>query len=109
MTEATPPLRKLYPWFTVLGLVVGGLVIAALHCPVLADPFYGGGAGLLLSTLKRHYKPPRAGERPLIGRLALHAESIEFPHPVTGAPLTIQAPLPNDFAVALKYLRKFAA
>ncbi len=83
--------------------------LAALHCPVLADPFYGGGAGLLLSTLKRHYKPPRAGERPLIGRLALHAESIEFPHPVTGASLTIQAPLPNDFAVALKYLRKFAA
>ena len=31
MTEATPPLRKLYPWFTVLGLLVGGLVIAAFY------------------------------------------------------------------------------
>ncbi len=31
MTEATPPLRKLYPWFTVLGLLVGGLVIVAFY------------------------------------------------------------------------------
>ncbi|MCX6995720.1 MAG: RluA family pseudouridine synthase [Kiritimatiellaeota bacterium] len=83
--------------------------LAALRCPVLGDPFYGGGAGLLLSALKPHYKPPREGERPLIGRLALHAESLALPHPGTGELLTIRAPLPNDFAVALKYLRRFAA
>ena len=82
--------------------------LAALRCPVLADPFYGGGVGLMLSSLKPHYKPPREGERPLIGRLALHLESIAVPHPGASGRLTIRAPLPNDFAVALKYLRRFA-
>ena len=31
MNGETPSLRKLYPWFTVLGLVVGGLVIVAFY------------------------------------------------------------------------------
>jgi hypothetical protein len=30
-------------------------------------------------------------------------------HPTTKEPLTIAAPLPHEFEVALKYLRKFAA
>ena len=50
-----------------------------------------------------------AAEHPLLGRLALHAERLTVAHPVTGARIEFVAPLPKDFTVALKYLRKFAA
>jgi 23S rRNA-/tRNA-specific pseudouridylate synthase len=69
---------------------------------------YGDGRPLLLSALKRGYVPPREGEHPLIGRLALHARRLELEHPVTGAPLSIEAPLPNEFTVAAKYLDRYA-
>ena len=77
--------------------------------PILNDPFYGDGVTtLLLSQLKRGYKG-RVDEKPLIGRLALHASEITIKHPVTKEPFTIKTGLPNEFEVALKYLRKFAA
>jgi 23S rRNA pseudouridine1911/1915/1917 synthase len=77
--------------------------------PLVADPDRGG-AGLLLSELKRDYVPKKdQPERPLIGRPALHLESIRCTHPVNGSQLDISAPPPNDLAVALKYLRQFAA
>lgn len=82
-----------------------------LGCPVLADPLYGDGRPLLLSEFKRGYKRPAAGEaeRPLLARLALHAEQLAFAHPLTGAAVTIAAPLPEDFELALKMLRRHAA
>ncbi|MBL9214702.1 MAG: RluA family pseudouridine synthase [Opitutaceae bacterium] len=80
--------------------------LAAGGTPLLNDPFYGNETVLLLSELKRGYKG-REDEKPLIGRLALHAGELTFRHPVTREPLTVVSPLPNDFAVALKYLRKF--
>ena len=81
--------------------------LAAAGAPVLNDPFYGDPEILLvLSDLKRRYKG-RAEEKPLIGRLALHASELTLTHPVTREPLTIRAPLPHEFEVALKYLRKF--
>ncbi len=77
--------------------------------PILNDPFYGDGVTtLLLSQLKRGYKG-RVDEKPLIARLALHASEITIKHPVTKEPFTIKTGLPNEFEVALKYLRKFAA
>jgi len=82
--------------------------LSASGTPVLNDPLYGDDTRLLLSDLKRGYKG-RADERPLIARLALHAHQLTFTHPLTRAPLTLTAPLPRDFEVALKYLRKFAA
>lgn len=76
---------------------------------IVADPLYGRPEGILLSELKRKYKPSRSHEeRPLISRLVLHAERLTITHPRTRQPLEIVAPLPKDFAVALKYLRKFA-
>lgn len=76
--------------------------------PILNDPFYGDGVTeLRLSRLKRGYKG-RADEKPLITRLALHASRLTVKHPVSREPLTIEAPLPNEFEVALKYLRRFA-
>lgn len=82
--------------------------LAAHDLPVLGDPLYGRGAELRLSDLKRGYKG-REDERPLIDRLALHASELTIVHPLTREPITVSAGLSNDFAVALKYLRKFAA
>jgi 23S rRNA pseudouridine1911/1915/1917 synthase len=48
----------------------------------VADPLYGGA--------------PAAG----LQRQALHAARLAFAHPVTGAPLAFQAPLPADLAAA---------
>ncbi len=84
------------------------LHLASVGSPLLADPLYSDGQPLLLSKLKSGYKfKSGEEERPLLARVALHAESLELIHPVTGAPLTIRAELPKDFEVALKYLRRF--
>jgi 23S rRNA-/tRNA-specific pseudouridylate synthase len=81
--------------------------LAAAGAPILNDPFYGDlEIRLLLSELKRRYKG-RAEEKPLIARLALHASGLTLKHPDTREPVTLTAPLPHEFAVALKYLRKF--
>ena len=78
------------------------------HC-IVADALYGSADGIFLSELKRKFKHSGSGpERPLIGRLALHAERLTVAHPVTKQPVEIVAPLPHDFEVALKYLRKFS-
>lgn len=82
--------------------------LAAIGAPVLNDPFYGDpDATLLLSELKRRYKG-RDKEKPLIGRLALHAHELTFTHPVTGEPVTVRSGIPHEFEVALKYLRRYA-
>lgn len=81
--------------------------LAAAGAPILNDPFYGDPTVvLLLSELKRRYKG-RDEEKPLITRLALHASGLVISHPVTREPMTLSSPLPKEFEVALKYLRKF--
>jgi 23S rRNA-/tRNA-specific pseudouridylate synthase len=83
--------------------------LAAAGAPILNDSFYGHPDVVLrLSDFKRSYKG-RDEEKPLIGRLALHASELTLKHPVTREPLTLRAALPREFEVALKYLRKFAA
>lgn len=82
--------------------------LAAAGAPIVRDDFYGTpGIELKLSNLKRGYKG-RDDEKPLVDRLALHATELTFTHPVTREPLTIRTPLPREFEIALKYLRKFA-
>jgi 23S rRNA pseudouridine1911/1915/1917 synthase len=66
--------------------------LAAIGHPIVADAQYGRGS--------------REPQIP-IDRQALHAESISFRHPVTGEPLVVSAPLPDDFAAALSWLREF--
>jgi 23S rRNA pseudouridine1911/1915/1917 synthase len=81
--------------------------LAAIGSPVLNDPLYGDhGSKLLLSGLKRHYKG-RDEEKPLISRMALHAGGLGFIHPEGRGPVEVEAPLPPEFGIALKYLRKF--
>lgn len=82
--------------------------LAAAGAPILYDPFYGNPDVVLkLSDLKRGFKG-RDEERPLIGRLALHASELTLKHPLTREPITLQSPLPKEFEVALKHLRRFA-
>lgn len=83
--------------------------LAAAGAPVLNDAPYGDPSSrLLLSDMKRGYKGVKT-EKPLLSRLGLHAASLGFIHPGTQEPMDIAAPLPHEFEVALKYLRKFAA
>ncbi len=57
--------------------------LAHLGAPLLGDPKYGGAR--------------MVGSIPVL-RVMLHAARLELPHPVTGAPLCFEAPVPEDFA-----------
>jgi 23S rRNA pseudouridine1911/1915/1917 synthase len=57
--------------------------LQAIGHPVAGDPDYGG--------------PETLG----LERQFLHAARLAFPHPVTGAPLDVESPLPGDLAAAL--------
>jgi 23S rRNA pseudouridine955/2504/2580 synthase/23S rRNA pseudouridine1911/1915/1917 synthase len=87
--------------------------LASIGVPLLVDPLYnhkpsGTPAGLFLSSFKRDYRPkPRDEERPLIGRLTLHAHKLRFKN-LDGAPVELTADLPKDFRAAINMLSKYA-
>ena len=64
--------------------------------PLLGDALYGAGR-----------KPKGLADmaQDFIGRQALHAWTLSFPHPRTGKTLHVEAPLPEDFTAALELLR----
>jgi len=72
-----------------------------LRHPIVGDPLYGG-----------PLKLPRGATEDLVaslrgfGRQALHAEVLEFQHPVTGAQVRVEAPLPKDMLGLLRVLRE---
>ncbi len=68
--------------------------MAAIGHPVVGDPVYGTGFRTRASRLP---EAPRALVAAL-GRQALHAAVLGFDHPVTGATLRFEAPLPPDLA-----------
>jgi 23S rRNA pseudouridine1911/1915/1917 synthase len=72
--------------------------LAALGCPVLADPVYSRGVGDLV---RRH-----PGLAPFCGRQLLHARRLTIKHPDTGRPLTFRAPWPPDFLGLWRELRR---
>jgi len=83
--------------------------LRSVRLPIVGDKLYHG-APLKLSSLKRRYIIKEGEvEKPLISRVALHAEGLDLPHPVTGEAVTIKSPWPKDFAVAVKYLQRFAS
>ena len=76
--------------------------------PPVGDAYYGGSL-LMLSRLKKNYRPRRDGtEKPLLDRAALHYAKLSFAHPFTGDAVEIECRLAKDMEVALKYLRKYA-
>jgi 23S rRNA pseudouridine955/2504/2580 synthase/23S rRNA pseudouridine1911/1915/1917 synthase len=78
--------------------------------PLAIDPLYNPNAPpLLLSTLKRDYRPTRGetDERPLIARLTLHAEKLRFKD-LSGADVELIAPPPKDFRATINQLSKLS-
>jgi 23S rRNA pseudouridine1911/1915/1917 synthase len=75
------------------------LHLSHIKYPIVGDPVYGGRFGL-----------PRGATQPLIDTLraferqALHAATLGFEHPRTGKMLTLQSPVPADFARLLAVL-----
>jgi len=71
-----------------------------LKHPILGDPLYGGplklpkGASDELIAVLRAFR-----------RQALHAETLEFVHPITGTPVRCTAPVPEDMRRLLQALR----
>lgn len=83
--------------------------LSAIGHTLAVDRLYGGGTTLRLSEIKREYRAKKhEAEKPLMSRLTLHAESLEFRDPRTGELKRASAPLPKDFTIALKMLRKYA-
>jgi RluA family pseudouridine synthase len=76
--------------------------------PLVVDPLYGRRKAFALSEFKSGYrKKPGRVEPALIDRLSLHASQITFP--VVGESersVSVDAPLPRDFARVLKQLAK---
>jgi 23S rRNA pseudouridine1911/1915/1917 synthase len=70
--------------------------LAAIGHPVTGDPQYGrpGGAG------------PGPGRRHGLARQFLHATRLAFDHPVSGEPVDVVSPLPEDLATALERARR---
>ena len=68
--------------------------------PIIGDSLYGGALKL-----------PKGATEELVGglrgfkRQALHAEVLEFAHPITGQPVRAEAPVPDDMQALLKVLR----
>lgn len=73
--------------------------LAHIHHPVVGDPLYGTrmrfpvNASDYLRTVLQQFK-----------RQALHACTLSFVHPLTEKELTLEAPLPDDFASLLNAL-----
>ncbi len=78
----------------------------SLGHPLAVDPEYTHKESLFLSEFKRGYKG-KAGEKPLLGRLSLHAWTLSCKEPGSDAVVRFEAPLPKDFEVTLKQLRKY--
>jgi len=79
--------------------------LALLGTPITGDIEYGG-KPFLLSSLKRGYKGGKEGEeRPLMGRMALHAQKITFSG-LEGQSVSCEASYPRDFKALLNQLRR---
>ncbi len=76
--------------------------------PIVCDPIYGDGKPFLLSALKKKFNLSKKeeAERPLMGRLALHAHRLCF-RDLTGNRIELEAPLHKDMRAMLQQLRKF--
>jgi 23S rRNA pseudouridine1911/1915/1917 synthase len=82
--------------------------LRAIGFPLAVDPIYGSPHGVMLSEFKRGYHAKRGvSEKPLIGRLPLHCESLVFPIPDTEETLEVTSEVPKDVRILLEKLKKW--
>jgi len=73
------------------------LHLAHIGHALAADPVYGNGSPVKLSTYKGDYRLKRGRvERPLLSRTGLHAWRLCLIHPHSGRPQEFEAPLAKD-------------
>jgi 23S rRNA pseudouridine1911/1915/1917 synthase len=73
--------------------------------PIVADKMYAGRTKLTLGDIAGADVPE--ADRSLIERQALHAYTLSLTHPLTGEPMTLTAPLPDDIGATVHMLRKY--
>jgi 23S rRNA pseudouridine1911/1915/1917 synthase len=73
--------------------------MAHLKHPIIGDPLYGGPL-----KLPKGATPELVDALRGFRRQALHAETLEFTHPLTGEPLRCTAPVPADLRELLRVL-----
>lgn len=67
-----------------------------LGYPILCDSLYGKIQKIYLSEIKRGWRGDKYEERPLLQRLALHAYSLKFIHPISKEVVQVCADYPKD-------------
>lgn len=81
--------------------------MAHIGCPVLCDRLYSGRASITEAMLHGGVDQAAGNDQSaLLNRQALHAQKISFLHPISQAPLTIEAPLPADLLKVRESLRQ---
>jgi len=70
--------------------------MAALGHPIVGDKLYGAGEELFMRSCDEGVTPELLACFDNLPRHALHAHRLTFPHPATGASITVEAPLPAD-------------
>ena len=73
--------------------------MAHLKHPIVGDPLYGGSLKLPKGASPELVEALRG-----FRRQALHAETLEFAHPMTGEPIRCSAPMPADMQALVKVL-----
>jgi 23S rRNA pseudouridine1911/1915/1917 synthase len=73
--------------------------MAHLKHPIVGDPLYGGPLKLPKGATPELIEALRG-----FRRQALHAETLEFAHPVSGEPVRCTAPMPDDMRALVKVL-----
>ena len=77
--------------------------MAHLKHPIVGDPLYGGPLKLPKGATQELIEALRG-----FRRQALHAETLEFVHPVSGEPVRVTAPVPGDMRELLRVLHEDA-
>jgi 23S rRNA pseudouridine1911/1915/1917 synthase len=75
--------------------------------PIVCDELYGDGKLVLLSSIKKKFNLSKKEEeeKPIMGRMALHALNLKFTN-MNGETIELEAPLPKDMKAFLQQLAK---
>lgn len=76
--------------------------------PIVCDDLYGDGKPVLVSSFKKKFNLAKNAEeeKPILGRLALHAFSLNIKGP-DGNTYKLEAPIPKDIRATVQQLEKW--